>query len=264
MIDSKAELYFQIASYAYAANTPINAIDPDGKLVIFINGNHYGNGGSRRYWQAGWERRTADSRFDESKWVATRDFAGAVMKQLGDYNAMYVDGAGNKMKGYHPLSTLLSPGLSGISASDRRLAGYADGKSSAGAIIESLQRTGGVITESIKVITHSMGGAYGKGYVQAILDYARENNIEGVKVDFEADFAPFQPNKQKAVKGVPTFQFSHSEDMVAGNDDIPGAIKMNTISDRQQGHSIFGFMEQIRNLPAGKYKIVGGEIVPDN
>ncbi|MFC7526829.1 hypothetical protein ACFQRK_22930 [Parapedobacter sp. GCM10030251] len=108
-----------------------------------------------------------------------------------------------------------------------------------------------------------MGGAFGKGYVQAILDYARENNIEGVKVDFEADFAPFQPSK-KAVKGVPTFQFSHSGDKVAGNDDMPGAIKIDTSTDRQQGHSIFGFMEQIRNLPTGKYKIVNGKIVRDN
>ena len=78
------------------------------------------------------------------------------------------------MKGYHPLSTLLSP-----------------------AIIESLHRTGGVIDESIKVITHSMGGAYGKGYVKAILEYAKENNIAGVTIAFEADFVPFQPGMRK-------------------------------------------------------------------
>jgi RHS repeat-associated protein len=27
-IDPKAELYFQISPYVYAANTPVNAIDP--------------------------------------------------------------------------------------------------------------------------------------------------------------------------------------------------------------------------------------------
>lgn len=52
MIDKKAELYFHITPYAYAANTPTNAIDPDGHLVIFINGNYTdGSGGSRSYWQ---------------------------------------------------------------------------------------------------------------------------------------------------------------------------------------------------------------------
>lgn len=262
-IDQKAELYFQITPYAYAANTPVNAIDPDGKLVIFINGNHFGDGGSRGYWQSGWVRQSVRGS-DYDKWTATNDFARNVMDRLGDYHAMYVDGGGNKMRGFYPLSTILSPGLSGVGAADRIAAGYAEGKSNAASLIESLERTGGVISESIKVITHSMGGAYGKGYVQAILDYAKENNIEGVKIDFEADFAPFQPSKQKAVKGVPTFQFSHGDDIVAGDDSMPGAFKMDTGTDSQQGHSIFGFMDQIKNLPTGKYKIVDGKIVPDN
>lgn len=74
------------------------------------------------------------------------------MNHLGDYHAMYVDGAGNKMKGYHPLTTLLSPGLSGVGVADRMAAGYAEGKASAADIIESLTRTGGAITESIKVV----------------------------------------------------------------------------------------------------------------
>ena len=34
--DNKAELYQNITPYAYAANQPTNAIDPDGNLVIFI------------------------------------------------------------------------------------------------------------------------------------------------------------------------------------------------------------------------------------
>lgn len=49
-MDKKSELYFHITPYA--ANTPINAIDPDGHIVIFINGNFYdGTGGSERYWR---------------------------------------------------------------------------------------------------------------------------------------------------------------------------------------------------------------------
>lgn len=39
---------------------------------------------------------------------------------------------------------------------------------------------------------------------------------------------------------------------------------MNTSSDKQQGHSIFGFADQIKNLPTGKYKVVDGKLVPDN
>ena len=38
MIGAKSELYKNITPYAYAANTPVNAVDPDDHLVIFING----------------------------------------------------------------------------------------------------------------------------------------------------------------------------------------------------------------------------------
>lgn len=66
------------------------------------------------------------------------------------------------------------------------------------------------------------------------------------------------------MKGIPTLQFSHGDDMIAGDEQMPGAKKMNTSSDKKQGHSIFGFLDQIKNLPEGKYKIVGGKIVTSN
>jgi hypothetical protein len=182
------------------------------------------------------------------------------MNELDDQHARYVDGGGNVIKGYHPFRSLLFPGLSGVGAGDRQGAGYRQGSDEAAAVIESLHRTGGVIDESIKVITHSMGGAYGKGYIQAILDYAKAHGIK-IKVDFEADFAPFQTGQQKAVKGVKTYQYSHDES-VAGNDPIQGEIQMNTSKD-DQSHSIFSFLDDIKNLPAGKYKVVDGKIVPD-
>ena len=49
-VDPLAEKYPNISPYTYVANNPINAIDPDGKLIIFINGQHYGDGGRREYW----------------------------------------------------------------------------------------------------------------------------------------------------------------------------------------------------------------------
>lgn len=102
-------------------------------------------------------------------------------------------------------------------------AGYDQGLNEAATVIESLNRTGGVIDESIKVITHSMGGAYGKGYIQAILDYAKSHEYQVLNSAFEADFAPFQTGQQKAVKGINTLQYSHSNDPYAGNNPISGA-----------------------------------------
>ncbi|WP_408916072.1 RHS repeat domain-containing protein [Chryseobacterium sp. CFS7] len=56
VIDEKAEKYRSWSSYTYAVNTPINAIDPDGKDIIFVtkdgislqyrNGNFYFTSGN--------------------------------------------------------------------------------------------------------------------------------------------------------------------------------------------------------------------------
>jgi len=81
-------------------------------------------------------------------------------------------------------------------------------------------------------------------------------------IEFEADFAPYQPTKQKAIDGIKTYQFSHSQDRWAGNEPMEGAEYMDTSRDNNQIHDIESFRQQIYNLPEGKYKIVGGRIVP--
>ncbi|WP_321480948.1 RHS repeat-associated core domain-containing protein [uncultured Bacteroides sp.] len=53
-IDPKAEKYYGISPYAYCAVNPVNAIDPDGRLVIFINGMHFGDFKNREDMSAYW------------------------------------------------------------------------------------------------------------------------------------------------------------------------------------------------------------------
>lgn len=108
-----------------------------------------------------------------------------------------------------------------------------------------------------------MGGAYAKAFIRALKEYMAKNNITGVYIA-EYDFAPFQPDEQEAVDGVPTRQYSHSEDRVAGNDPMKGASQEDTSQDEEQSHSIYSFFNQIKDLPTGKYKVVDGKIVPDN
>ena len=73
-VDPLAEKYPDISPYASRANCPLSAIDLDGNLVIFINGFHGGDGGSKDYWDNG-------------------KFADAVMNHLNDHHALYIDGS---------------------------------------------------------------------------------------------------------------------------------------------------------------------------
>ena len=278
VMDGKGELYLSKSPYSYANNTPVNAIDPDGNIVIFINGMHTGEGGSSRYW-TDYNSPVGRMQVAGGPWMTMyKRFDMAVMSQLNDYNAIYRDGAlGGAMntalyaveKGINPLASSVSDYTNNLSPTNRRNWGYAQGQRDAKTIIDNLARdtTSGEIVETIKIISHSMGGAYAKGYVRALKQYIStlpKEQQSQIKISFEADFAPFQPTKQQAVDGVNTFQFSHSKDRVAGNKEMDGAYNQDTSSDKGQGHSIFDFFEQVKNLPEGNYKVVNGKIVPTN
>ena len=76
----------------------------------------------------------------------------------------------------------------------------------------------------------------------------------------EYDFAPYQPENQKAVKGVDTYQYSHHYDKIAHDGIIEGA-HYNTSTDRSKGHSIKYFFNYINQLPEGQYEVIDGQIV---
>lgn len=80
--------------------------------------------------------------------------------------------------------------------------------------------------EKIKVVTHSMGAAYGKGFIEGFIEYA-QNIMEIANAsnlfEFELDLAPFQPAQQNAVKDVKTYVVQHKYDLTAGTKDLPGA-----------------------------------------
>jgi len=218
--DGKAELYYSSSPYVYASNTPVQAVDPDGNLVIFINGMHSGDGGKAGYWRTyetvrymsgtnsfmGFSYHTFGSYQRE-----TSAFDRSVMNQLGDHNALYRDGS---MGGAAGIMTDFGPGAGNIIASNRINSGYNQGQKDAKTIIENLARdkTTGEIVETIKIITHSMGSAYGKGYVKALQEYIKTLPKEQqyqIKITLVADFEPYQAGSLKANKNIFTEQFTN-------------------------------------------------------
>ncbi|TXD64176.1 RHS repeat-associated core domain-containing protein [Polaribacter glomeratus] len=258
VLDNLSEVYYSYSSYIYALNTPIQAIDPDGNIVIFINGQHGGDG-AKGYQNGGsnW-RGTSDywRNFDTSKsnWLSQPNkiaFNALAMNQLGDHNAIYRDGSDG---GWANTTTRPRIGntKNNLSASNRRNAGKVQGAKDAARIIEAIKDSNGNVVETIKIITHSMGGAYGKGYVKALKKYIKTLPIEQqreIKITLVADFDPFNGNQLKADENIHTQQHSHLGGLADQQQE--GADESFTTKGK---HSIFSFVSNISNLQEGTYK----------
>ena len=233
-MDSYCESYRNVSPFVYCNNTPINAIDPDGNITLFVNGWNFGlEGGTRTYWEG----------FDKK-----------IMEHFNDTKCKYYDGSiGGAMM------TLIS-----VNRAIRDGMGFLDGQMSVSSIIKNLTRNkDGLIIEKLRVVSHSMGGAYAKGLVRAIVEYAKKHPelCEGLSID-EYDFAPYQSQYLHTVNGVETFQYSHKNDGVAHNKREKGNVHyMKTSEDGNDKHSIRDFTQYINSLPEGHYVFKNGQFV---
>ena len=250
-VDPLCEKYYHISPYAYCGGNPVNAIDLDGKLTIFING-------------------FCPNPFD----IASQSYWGKFASNLLEYfhddsTPHYIDGSCSSWLGWlaFPAFNDLNA-MSNLSSSFRDRAGYVEGLKDVTNIIASLAKDdNGTIIEPLHIVTHSMGGAFGKGYVRAIMEYvnANLNKCNGFRIA-EYDFAPFQPSSQNAVYGVDTYQYSHHDDLVAGANKIKGASYHDSYyvwgrTKTIPAHDISSFLNEISNLPEGRYIVENGKII---
>lgn len=232
--DPLAEEEPGISPYVYCENNPVNAIDPDGNITLFVNGWNSGlEGGLSLYW-GGFDKKIKNYFHDNKCRYFDGSIGGAIM-------------------------TLIS-----INQRVRDGMGFLDGRMSASSIIKNLARDkDGNIIEKIRVVSHSMGGAYAKGLVRAIIEYAKKHPelCEGLAID-EYDFAPYQSKYLEAIDGVETFQYSHKNDAVAHNKREKGNVHyMKTSEDENDNHSIQDFTQYINSLPEGHYIFKNGQFV---
>lgn len=211
---------------------------------------HTGTGGTAAYW-GGYDQR--------------------VMDRLGDHSARYVDDALGGLsntanaagRGLIPLTDIArngSPGgLSGaltkvlttsnVSAKVRMEAGKMQGWHDAAAILANLSDG-----ETVKLVTHSMGTAYARGYAQGLRDYARTFDLQNkLKIEYELDVNSFQGKSLPALKSdiVGRTQYKLGgldggkslSQMMNGNsvptvDAPPNAENATADEDADKGHAI--------------------------
>ena len=143
------------------------------------------------------------------------------------------------------------------------------GNLDAKALLDKLERDeNGNIIEILRIATHSMGAAYGKGFATAIMDYYRKHKdlYKGFKI-IEYDFAPYNAEQQVAVDGVITWQIHDVNDIIANCTPILGSYYLPVISGNNGIASHYidnnAFWNMLQYLAPGKYHVVDGNIVAE-
>jgi len=253
-VDPLAVKYPFASPYNFALNTPIQAKDPDGKVVIFVNGmwgtgTGASGGGTAKHWGASWIKDAQEA--------------------IGDKKARFYDGSSDWMGNKGGTSIVHK----NIDADYRYQSGLMQGKIDAADIVNSLERgADGQITESIKFVTSSMGAAYSRGMSQAIVDYvAGENktidsynnglakNKDGsyadpskvkqrlnVVIESTTDLDAFQASEVGADKNSNSNNYMKSGSILGG--DVPGSTEIG--NKNMGGHH--PSWAPTKDLPKGK------------
>lgn len=228
-VDPLSKDYPSISPYAFVANNCINAIDPDGRKIIFVNGYYNTGDGTMPKWMSD----RAGNVGYRGYWGDDKFIAGA-QKFFGNEKELtgFVDGRGSWNS----------------TGSERFDAGYAYAKANLSTITEGM-----VKGETVKIVSHSMGGAYAEGMIK----YLQEQKIA---VEQVVHLSPADPSDFKA-SSAPTMQFNLENDGVllyknfGENYMIPGVGKYgiasttrSTSDDLQLSHMDTKFNPIIWNM----------------
>jgi len=233
---------FPFASpYVFALNTPLQAVDPDGRDVLFINGfvTSQKDAGQPSYWRGiGLKRDYTKEYFypDGSigPWIGYKktSFDIDAMDALGDHKPRYFDGSmgglANQLAG-----PLLGDNARHISPGNRYNGGRNDGVAKAFEIFEGLEKGG-----TLKFVMHSEGVVYGHGMAEGILSQVPAWNklhpdryidpttlIEGMY-----SYSPFQGSHVAAVP-----QAGENTYFIGGEDPLDSWIMNLVLGGRVEG-----------------------------
>ena len=193
--DPLADKYPGWSAYNYTLNNPVNSFDPDGNYVVFING-----------WYTQYYTALMPAR------VYWKGFDNEIMKSFPGEGHHYLDGSLGGV--FNTLTMRDDEKLYNMDSSNRFSAGFRKGIAEAGYVRSRLKDE----AETVKIFSHSMGGAFGIGYAMALAG-------EGLVVEFHLAIAPYKANDLKT-GGVMTFQVGDKGDPVAKWPNIIDAVRI--------------------------------------
>ena len=216
--DQLSELYYHIGSYAYCANNPINAIDADGRLIIFVGGFEPNRSVTSAIIGTMMLSNSLPSQMKAAMMASAapnRDFSKKDYYDWGSVNELYIDT-------YNDQNALYTQGrttLPGGSASKRYNMGLEAGRK----LVQQILAGEVELTddETIKLVGHSQGAAYAAGIAQALIDAGYQDRI-----GFVDYIAAHQPSGFSHPQGVLGRQFGSTRDFLSSK----GKKKINNIN----------------------------------
>ena len=228
--DPKASLLEMSSPYVYSLNSPVNFIDKDGELPIYINGRVTSDNerGNASYWD----------------YQLLRTIAGSGIPNPGG-TAHFVDG--DRFLYTNPVTyedRIENGGyISGNEPGQRQTAGYKVGLGDFQNVLAQLARDPktGKITEKIQIYTHSRGAAFGAGYTEALLEMIKQHADEFADAEHEIDYVYNMGAHQSSAidepGGVDAYSQHHDLDALSGNG--MGGVKA-AFSSKETSGGLFG------------------------
>jgi len=263
-VDPLQSKYAGLTPYNYVANSPISAIDPDGRLIIFINGLrlHVGaadqgrsestvlgwfQGKSGIYGRTAGKNGTLERYWQEEKNTFGRkvDIAQLFIDRVGDDNAYFTSGSAEW--GSQANANWFERNILGDQSR------YQDGIKKAKEFHKMVQD--GKIKladdETIKIVTHSQGGAHGEGFAKQLMSYKNIDGSSVYNIEVIYNITPHQSPDMSSPLGIRGVQYSHPNDAVSSS---------GIIVDQLNGGSSFGRIKGISEFD--ERQIMGGPVQP--
>ncbi len=232
IVDPAADVLEMSSPFVYSLNNPINFVDLDGELPIFINGRVMSNSlrGNASYWD--------EQLLETIKNSGIANPGGELHFVDGDRYSTHFGGRDG-----HRLSAN-GNWINGNTPSARHGSGYYEAKRDFNKILSKLARDpdSGKIIEKIQIYSHSRGAAFATGYTEGLLEMIGKFSDQFEDplnvIQYVLHLAPHQSGSLQAFSGN-EYSISHNGDILSGH-GMSGIKAAFATSEKGSGLPVFG------------------------
>jgi len=237
--DAMSDFYEGVSPYTYVLNDPINAIDPDGNLIIFVGGfmiNQWFNQGigsgvtypgpraftygaptyNGNKFSYGWGNEWIPGE-SSNRWLTAHSGTGGVITSMyNDYHYMFISAT------------------NGANSSSKKR--YNEGVEYGNQLIQMLEEGNIALAdgETIKVVGHSQGAAFAAGIASVLAKHQKYSS----RLEVVHYISPHQPGGFTHPSNIPAHQWSTKKDDISSRNNL-----FNWVKGKSGFHKIDGVLE---------------------